>query len=688
MIEERGGNVLILEDDPGVARLERLRLERVGYSAVVASTPAEALRAIEAGGVDLMLLDFKLEAGPTGIDFHRQVRAAGYDVPSILVTGFSDEAMLAQALRAGLRDFLPKTPDYLDFLAPTVDRVMNQVRTERALEARQRMLVLERQRSGQLQRLAATSSRLNAALDIGSVLRLLAAEARALVGAGRAVASLAPDGDWSHAAHAASDGRDRDDSPPAPPPIGPDGPGDGAVVEVCRVNRPLRLRRGAGGDIEPPPGATSWLAAPLIGRRGRNIGLVQLVDKPEGSFTQDDEAMLVQLAQMASVAAENARLYKELRDNDRRKNEFLAMLAHELRNPLAAIEGAVRLSRQTGLEEHREWAAEVVQRQTRQLSRLIDDLLDISRINSGKIHLRRERLDLATVVTRAVDTIRPAVDARGHDLAVTIEGGPHHLDADPTRLEQVLVNLLANAAKYTPDRGRLGLSARREGDEVVVEVRDDGVGIAPEILPRVFDAFIQADQTLDRAGGGLGVGLTLVRRLLELHGGSITATSEGSGKGSTFTVRLPAAARPEPERPGSAPGPAGPPDAARRPRVLIVDDNVDTARAMARLLVVSGYEVRVAHDGREAIAVARAERPGVLLLDIGLPGMDGYEVAREVRKDPDLAASTLIAISGYGQEDDRRRSREAGFDHHLVKPVDYDLLHPLLESVTAPAQGA
>ncbi len=386
---------------------------------------------------------------------------------------------------------------------------------------------------------------------------------------------------------------------------------------------------------------------------------------------------------MAVVAVENARLYQELREDDRRKDEFLAMLAHELRNPLAAIDGAVQVAEGADADEQLAWAREVIGRQTKQLSRLIDDLLDISRITQGKIQLRREPLDLAAAVARAVESVRPQVDARRHMLEVDVGPGPLPVEADPSRIEQVLGNLLTNAAKYTPDGGRIRLSARREGGEVVVEVEDSGVGIAPEMLPRIFDAFTQVEQTIDRSQGGLGIGLTLVRRLVELHGGSVSARSEGPGRGSTFTVRLPAADCDIPARPGAA-GPASRDGSRPRPRVLVVDDSADTARAMARLLGVEGYDVRVAHDGRAALDAAREHRPDVILLDIGLPGMNGYEVARAVRRDPDLAGVTLIAISGYGQDHDRRRSLDSGFDHHLVKPVDYGVLYELLAAVPNP----
>ena len=408
------------------------------------------------------------------------------------------------------------------------------------------------------------------------------------------------------------------------------------------------------------------------------MGLVQLFDKPDGPFTDDDEAIVVQLAQMASVAVENARFYQELRDNDRRKDEFLAMLAHELRNPLAAIDGAVEVSRRAALAEHFDWSKDVIQRQTKQLSRLISDLLDISRINLGKIRLLKEPIDLATIVDRAVEAIRPLAEASEHELIVNVSSEPLPLNADPARLEQVLVNLLANAVKYTPTRGRIEVDARKEGDSVVAVVRDTGVGIDPSMISKIFDPFIQVEQAIDRAQGGLGIGLTLARRLIEMHDGQVSARSDGTGKGSDFTIRLPASRPPEPAQ---APGqPSATPIDRPALRILVVDDSVDTAKAMSKLLASFGHEIIAAHDGRAAIAAARDHRPDVLLLDIGLPGLDGYEVARQVRRESDLSRATLIAISGYSQEQDRRLSREAGFDHHLAKPVDYDLLFSLLDA--------
>ena len=366
-----------------------------------------------------------------------------------------------------------------------------------------------------------------------------------------------------------------------------------------------------------------------------------------------------------------------LKDADRRKDEFLAMLAHELRNPLAAVRNAIQISRRPGMEEHLEWATDVIDRQTRHLVHLIDDLLDVSRIGRGKIHLRKEYLDVATVISRAVETTRPFVEERGHQLTVAFAPRPLRVHADPTRLEQIIVNLLSNSTKYTENGGRIRLTADEKDGEVVIEVRDTGVGISPEMLSHVFELFTQVDTSIERASGGLGIGLSLVRALVGLHGGSVRAESDGRGKGSVFTVRLPSAIG---EEPSGEPEQEPARDRAepRRARILVVDDNVDSAKGMSRLLVSSGHEVETAHDGRTALEMARRFRPEVVLLDIGLPGMDGYQVAEKLRQEDCGRVAILVAITGYAQEKDRDRSRGAGFDHHLAKPVDYDELLTLI----------
>lgn len=371
---------------------------------------------------------------------------------------------------------------------------------------------------------------------------------------------------------------------------------------------------------------------------------------------------------------------ERLAENDRRKDEFLAMLAHELRNPLASISHAAQLFGSLETEADLLWAKDVVQRQVKHLARLIDDLLDVSRISRGKISLRKEPLDLSPIVSSAVEVVRPLMEERKHELCVSLMNGGLTLEADPLRLEQILVNLLTNAAKYTDAGGRVSLTARHEGSEIVVWVRDTGMGITQEVMPRIFDIFAQGDRTIARSEGGLGIGLTLVRNLAEMHGGTVTAASEGPGKGSEFIVRLPALEEPVTQQTG--PGEILAQVARQSSRVLVVDDNIDTATGLARLLKFFGHDVQVAYDGPAALEAARAHHPEIVLLDIGLPGMDGYEVVKRLRMEECCKDSLIIAASGYGQDEDRHRSREAGFDHHLVKPVDYDVLMTLFTSQT------
>lgn len=365
---------------------------------------------------------------------------------------------------------------------------------------------------------------------------------------------------------------------------------------------------------------------------------------------------------------------KEREESERRKDEFLAMLAHELRNPLASINAAAQLFGKLRTEEDLAWAKDVVKRQVKHLGRLIDDLLDVSRLTRGKMSLRKAVLDLSPIVSSAVEVVRPLIEERKHELSVSL-AGVLRLESDPLRLEQILVNLLTNAAKYTEAGGHISLQAKREANDIVIRVIDTGVGISAELLPHVFDLFVQGDRTIARSEGGLGIGLTLVKNLVEMHGGTVSALSEGHGKGTAFTIRLPALPAGIRESVAPKPEPLTP---RRNLRILVVDDNSDTARGVSRLLKLHGHDVQTVFDGPTAIDIARHHKPEVVLLDIGLPGMSGYEVARELRKDDFCKDALIIAVSGYGQADDQRRSREAGFDLHLVKPVDYDALLSLL----------
>ena len=379
-------------------------------------------------------------------------------------------------------------------------------------------------------------------------------------------------------------------------------------------------------------------------------------------------------------------LAADLSEADRRKNEFLAMLAHELRNPLAPISNAaraLRLAATDGAAAHP--AAEMLERQVGQMARLVDDLLDMSRITRGKIELRKERIALAPIVNHAVEAVRGVYRSMQHELTVTLPPQPVYLDADPTRVAQIIGNLLNNAGKFTDKGGHVWLTVERAGDQAVIRVRDNGIGIDAEQQARIFEMFTQVDTSLERSRDGLGIGLTLVKTLVEMQGGTVEAFSEGLGRGSEFVVRLPAVGDAEAMVPGTA---SGTPAPIRRRRVLVVDDNEDGAESLALLLELGGHETYKAHDGEQAIEAAERLRPDAILLDIGLPGMNGYEVCRRIRQRPWGKDVFLVALTGWGQDEDRQRSEDAGFDEHMVKPADHDVLMTLLAAAPRRRPGA
>jgi len=398
-------------------------------------------------------------------------------------------------------------------------------------------------------------------------------------------------------------------------------------------------------------------------------------------WTRAEESLLSQVALRTWEAVERSRVHaalraseEQLREADRRKDEFLAVLAHELRSPLAPIRQAAQLLKRSSLtHEQLHWAQEVIDRQVGNMALLLEDLLDITRIKRGTLALRKQSVELAAVVRQAVEMARPLIQARRHQLDLELPSTPQHLEADPLRLAQILANLLNNAAKYTPPEGRLRLAAEASGEELLIRVSDNGIGIAADMLPYVFGMFAQAHGVHERGDSGLGIGLALVRGLLALHGGSVEAHSEGAGRGSEFVVRLPRGRHVAPDPVGARPVEAAGP----RRRVLVADDNRDAAETLALLLQLEGHEVSVAHDGEHAVALAEKERPEVALLDIGMPRMNGYDAARRIRERLQ-ADIVLIAVTGWGQEEDRRRAREAGFDFHFTKPLDVPGLAPLL----------
>jgi PAS domain S-box-containing protein len=395
---------------------------------------------------------------------------------------------------------------------------------------------------------------------------------------------------------------------------------------------------------------------------------------------RDDDGDLRGFAKVTRDRTERKMAEESLRDANRRKEEFLAVLAHELRGPLAPVTNSVQVLRLLSSGNPvADQAHATIDRQIKHLTRLVDDLLDISRINQGKFNIKMEILELAQVVAQAVEASRPLIDARKHGLTITLPHHPVRVNGDSARLIQVFNNLLTNSAKYTPEGGRIWLMAEQEDDAAVVRIRDTGLGISREMLPAIFELFAQADRAKDAEEGGLGIGLSLVKSLVELHGGSVSANSEGLGKGCEFVVRLPLSTQPAaPEKTADQGSNGAPVSAADANRVLVVDDNRDAANSLAILIQAWGHQIRVAHEGLHALEVAREFRPDVVLLDLGLPGMPGVELAEQLRQEPGLEKTFLVALTGYGADEDRRRTSEAGFQAHLVKPADLNELQTLL----------
>ncbi len=466
----------------------------------------------------------------------------------------------------------------------------------------------------------------------------------------------------------------------------------GGVHDVFRTGRSLLIAKRA----DPPPpgevgseagdgphadllltlGIESYMCVPMV-VRDQSIGVIAFIGA-EGNrrYSSADLALAEDLAHRAAIASENARLYAKIREEGQKKDEFLAMLAHELRNPLAPIRSGLDLLSLMGADRS---IVSTMQHQTEHLVRLVDDLLDVSRIMRGKVELRREQVELAAIVEQAANTVAAMVQSHHQHLSVHLPGMPVWLDADPVRLAQVIGNLLNNASKYTPQGGWIELMVERQDDQVLIRVRDNGIGITPQLLPHVFELFVQDQRTIDRAQGGLGIGLTVVSNLVEMHGGTVTAVSQGRGHGSEFVVRLPVVTPHQ-----ATTGRQQPNNAADPLRILVVDDNVSAAKMLSLLLQkVGGHEVIAAHDGAAAIAAAKQHRPDLILLDIGLPKLDGFEVTRQLRLQPEFQKTHIAALTGYGTQEDRRKSLSAGFNDHLVKPPAIEELQKILADVRA-----
>jgi PAS domain S-box-containing protein len=632
-------HVLHLEDSPLDAELILASLADGGINCTVVrvDTRAAFLSALRSGPADLILADYSLPSFD-GIAALHLAHDLCPEVPFIFVSGALGEELAIETLKNGATDYVLK--HRLERLAPAVQRALREAR-ERAerLKAREELRESEER------------------------FRLLVESTEDY-----AIISLDPEGkvvSWN---------------PGAERTLG--------YLEEEIVGKPFDLFF-APEDVAAGRPARELQLAEETGRAADENWLVRRDGTrfwASGVTTslRDEAGGLRGFAKILRDLSERKQLEEALRfraeqlaESDRRKDDFLAMLGHELRNPLAPIRNAAEVMGRNGLTDpNLKWVHGVIERQARHLARLVDDLLDIARINQDKITLRREPVELATVVRQSVETARPQIEARRHQLTVSMPDQPVWLDADPTRLAQVFANLLNNAAKYTDEGGRITLLAETEdgGRSVVVRVRDTGTGISRDLLTRVFEPFIQADKSLARTQGGLGIGLTLVRRLTEMHDGRVEAFSEGPGKGSEFVVHLPAR-RPGPVATATRPGK----DETRGGRsILLVDDNVDAAESLAMVLELQGNRVRTRHDGPSALVAVGEQRPDVVVLDIGLPLMDGYEVARRLRAAPGGDKLMLIALTGYGQSEDKQRATDAGFDYHLVKPVAPGVLEKLI----------
>ena len=617
--------VLIVEDDAGVATLQQRQLERVGYGVELATSVDEARTTIQAKDVHLVILDLRLSGDRTGLDLYEELKAEGRNIPAILVTGFGDQAVAIRALRAGVRDFVPKTPGYLEYLPAAVDRVVAQTRVELKL----------------------VESELRLASIIGTAMDaiVMCDEQQRIVLFNRAAEEMF-----------------------------------GAPAEAALT---ARLDRFIPELLHGDPSDAALVGAPAEVRRRIDVEGVR-ADGTRVPIEVSVSDVVVHGKRLYTVIArdvtERRRIEEELRHADRRKDQFLGMLAHELRNPLAAISTAGEVLHRMTVDPPASKLTAVVRRQTTALARMVDDLLDVSRVTLGKIQLAREPVLLGEIASRAADSIRDAAERNRLRLEVAIEREPVWLRGDATRLEQVLANLLNNAVKFTPPGGRIVVQAERAGETAVLRVRDTGIGLEPALRQRVFDLFVQGDTSLDRSKSGLGIGLALVRQIITLHGGTVEAFSAGPGTGSEFVVRLPIT--PDERAPIDEERPLAASD-GRRLRVLVVDDQPDVADSVALLIQAWGHEVRAVYDGLSAIGESRRWLPDLMFVDIGMPEMTGYDVARTVRRDPALAGVRLVALTGYGREQDRTLALEAGFDQHLTKPVADWRLHAVLEDLGA-----
>jgi CheY-like chemotaxis protein len=660
-------NILVVDDLATQRLTVEAALSDVGERVVSVGSGREALKFLLENETAVILLDVNMPDmdGFETATLIRQ-RARNAHTPIIFLTANADEVQAARGYALGAVDYLicPFPPDVLRTkvsvfvaLSRANDQVKREAEQRVALTKEQAARAAAEEQSGRLRVLVEIGGVLTRAVD-GSPFEteLLSLFVPLLAEEAGLVFSPSPDAPGSSTWFRSGAADDSGRLPGVPPPELAD-----AVSRVLGTGRIERLRDGSGG--------ITGIALPLAGRGGV-YGVLGMAGR---RYTNADLELLEIIASRTASVLENRRLYRELQDRDRRKDEFLAMLSHELRNPLGAITTAaqvIQLGTATG--EKVERAGAVIARQSYQLSRMLDDLLEVSRVTTGRVQLNREHCDLAEIAARSVDALLTSGRLNSHEVDLQTSRAP--VEADIARTDQIITNLLVNAVKYTDAGGRIEVRVGAEGPNAFLRVSDNGIGISAELLPRLFEAFVQGRQALDRAQGGLGIGLALVRKLAELQGGTVEARSAGPGLGSTFTVRLPLLVNgrmvlTERQPPRMLPTSL---------RVLIVDDNADARDMMRTFLELAGHEVHDAVSGPDAVEKAGRVLPDLALVDLGLPGFDGLEVAARLRSDPATQGIFLVAMTGYGQPEDRRRTAEAGFEEHIVKPVTSDQLTEMI----------
>jgi signal transduction histidine kinase/DNA-binding response OmpR family regulator len=693
-------NILIVDDQPDKLLALEAVLEELGENVVKAHSGREALRRLLEQEFAVILLDINMpdmDGFETAGLIRQHPRSA--HTPIIFVTAYSDDMLANRGYQLGAVDYVlsPVVPAVLRTkvsvfveLFRKTEQAKRQAESQVALAREQAARAAAEESTRRFAFLADISALVAENLHSDSMLDALARHVLSFPADAAAVVCFDDNGHSLHTHLAWHNERgaveSADDSgcslldPELVEPFWRVLSGQTSEV-IIRAETPSPSAHERNGHAWLPKFAPRVTAIIPLRARNAPLGAIALVMGPSGrDYLPADISLVKEVAARVGTGLENARLYRNIQENDRRKNEFLAMLAHELRNPLAPIRSACDI---LGSVAHRDgdllWVQEVISRQLQHLVRLVDDLLDISRITRGKITLQKQTVDVADVISRAVETSRPLVEARGHELCVEVGADPLHVMADPIRLAQVVGNLLNNAAKYTEPGGKICVSGERSGEQIVIRVRDSGIGIPATMLGSVFDLFTQVERSLDRSQGGLGIGLTLVRSLVELHGGAVEAHSAGPGQGSEFVVSLPALAASEVARSRPSDRDTRVSERPDRPwRILLVDDNVDAADTLSTLLQLYGHETCVCRDGPSALEQAEAYQPDLILLDIGLPGMDGYEVARRLRALPSLRDVTIAAVTGYGRVEDQQHSRASGIDHHLIKPVDVGALQRLM----------